>query len=280
MKKIQSFLKQLYTEFTNNELLYMSSELTYKLLLAFFPFLMYLINMLTFLGIKYEVFQSSFVNALPDSIQVMLGSFVNSVTNFAELNNFASIMNITLLFAILSSASGFTAVIRAINRTYGVKDERSFIQIKLLSLALVFVFTLTLVVTGIFFIFIDVFAEFFLMFDINLHASEFLNYLMLIIPVLLILLSVMLVYKISSYKKIKFSRTFPGALVTVIAWIIVSFVFNFYINNFSKYSTLYGVIGSFIIFMLWINTIAIVILLGSQINAMLDEDSDVNVMKM
>ncbi len=280
MKKALTFLKQLYIEFEKNELLYMSSELTYKLLLALFPFLMYLMNFLTFLGLKYEVFESSFIQTLPDSIQIMLGSFLSSVTNFAETNNFSSIMNLTLLFAIISSSSGFTAVIRGVNRTYGVKDERGFIHLKLLSLALVLLFTMTLVVTGVFFIFIDVFEEFFLLININVHASEILNILMIIVPIALALITIMLVYKISSYKKIKFIRTLPGALVTVFAWIIISYGYNFYINNFSKYSTLYGVIGSFIIFMLWINVIAIVMLLGSQINALLDKDSENNVIKM
>ncbi len=274
MKKILSFLKQLFLEFEKNELLYMSSELTYKLILALFPFLMYLINLLTFLGLKYQVFESTFVTSLPDSIKMILNFFLGSVTNFAEQNSFSSIMNFTLLFAIISSASGFTAVIRGVNRTYGVKDERGFIHLKLLSLALVFIFTLTLIISSVFFVFIDVFANFLLQFNINIKSSNLLNTLMLYVPTLFILLGIMLVYKLSSYKKIKLIKTLPGSIVTVVAWIISSYLYNFYINNFSKYSTLYGVIGSFIIFMLWLNVISVVILLGSQINALLEKKTD------
>lgn len=272
MKKFMSFIKQIYTSFNENELLYMSSELTYKLLLAFFPLLMYTINLLTFFGLKYEVFESSLMQTLPDTIQMIFTNFLDSVTNFAELNNFSSIMNLTLIFAIISSSSGFLAIIRGINRTYGVKDERGFIHKKLLSIALVFLFSFTLVVTGVFFIFIDVLIDFLFMFGIDIVSSRILNYAMTYFPVLLILITVMLVYKISCYKKIRFKKTLPGAFITVFAWIIISNAYNFYINNFSKFSTLYGVIGSFIIFMLWINTISIAILFGSQVNALLDKD--------
>lgn len=265
------FFKKLAIEFYNNELLYMSNELSYKLLLSIFPLLIYLINILTFFGIKYQVFESSVVRALPDTVLVILKSFVSSVNTFAESNNFSSIMNITLLLAIWSGSSGFHSIIRGINKTYGVKDRRSFLFQRIISVFFVFMFSFTVVVTGIFIVFSDVISNFMIFVGLTQYNIDLYGILKLLFPSTLMLLNVMIIYKVSSYKHISFISTLPGAFVTVIAWILSSYAYNIYINNFSKYSAVYGVIGSFLIFILWINIIAIVLLLGSQINALLED---------
>ncbi len=270
MKKTFEFLKKLIQQFNDNELIYMSNELTYKMLLAIFPLIIYLINVLTFFGIKYQVFQSSFAKALPDTVKIVIDSFVGSITTFAVSSNVKSLMNITLFLAIYSASSGFYSVMRGINKTYGTKDKRHFLVQRLISVYLVFQFTLTLVISSIFMVFDDVIILFLSKFGIKLYQPMFLKIVAYIAPIIILLISVMIVYKISSYKKITILSTIPGAMVTVIAWIVTSLVYNFYINNFSKYNAIYGVIGSFIIFILWINIIAIVLLIGSQINSLIE----------
>ncbi len=272
MKKIIIFLKRLIKQFNENELVYMSNELTYKMLLAIFPLLIYLINVLTFFGVKYEIFQSPVFNTLPDAVRIVLNSFINSITTFAESNNLKSLMNVTLIFTIYSSSSGFYSVIRGINKTYGVKDERHFLIQRLLSVVLVIQFALTIALAGIFMVFDDVLYGLLTIFGVDFNTSLLIGIVSYVVPVIVILVNIMLVYKVSSYKKISFISTLPGASITVLTWMITSLGYNFYINNFSKYNAVYGVIGSFIIFILWINIIAIVLLLGSQINALITEN--------
>ncbi len=276
MKKSFIFLKTLIKQFNENELVYMSNELTYKMLLAIFPLLIYLINILTFFGVKYEIFQSPVFNALPDTVRILLNSFINSVTTFAESSNIKSLMNVTLLFTIYSSSSGFHSVIRGINKTYGVKDQRHFLIQRLLSVVLVIQFALTITLAGVFMVFDDVLYGLMNIFGIDFNTSLLINTVSYVVPVVVILINIILFYKVSSYKKISFMSTLPGASITVLTWMTTSFGYNYYINNFSKYNAVYGVIGSFIIFILWINIIAIVLLLGSQINALILENSKSN----
>ncbi len=271
MKTFLNFLKELVKKFNENELMFMSNELTYKLLLSIFPLLIYLINILAFFGIKYQVLQTSFVSAMPDAVKIILSSFLSSVSAFAQSNNVESIMNLTLLLTIWSSSSGFYTIMRGINKTYDVVDERNFVHRRLISIYLVLQFTSTLLISSVFMVFDDALTFLLLQLGIVIDLPSILNILYICMPTLIILLNVMLVYKISSYKKIKIISTLPGALITVIAWLISSIGYNFYINNFSKYNAVYGVIGSFIIFILWINIISVVLLIGSQINALLED---------
>lgn len=269
-----NFIKDLLKEFDDKELIYISNELSYKLLLATFPFFIYLINMLAFLGLKHQIFESSVFETLPNSILLVLNSFLSSMDTFAASSNFSSIMNLTLFFAIFSSSSGFSAIMRGINKTYGVKDKRNFLYKTLISIAFVFIFSFSLISSSLLIVFSDAIFSFLEFFNINVPNLSIFDYLKYIISTIIILLNVILVYKFSSYKKITFKSTIPGAIVTVVAWILSSFAFNIYINNFSSYNALYGAIGSFIIFILWINLISIVLLIGSQINALLEKKSN------
>jgi membrane protein len=50
-------------------------------------------------------------------------------------------------------------------------------------------------------------------------------------------------------------------------WLVVSKCFNIYINNFARYSAVYGSIGAIFVFALWLNFLSYALLIGGQINA-------------
>jgi membrane protein len=63
----------------------------------------------------------------------------------------------------------------------------------------------------------------------------------------------------------------PGTLTTVIGWLLLSTLFSIYLNNFSLTWENYGIIGTLIIFMLWLNLCAIILLFGTSCNAVLQQ---------
>ena len=67
--------------------------------------------------------------------------------------------------------------------------------------------------------------------------------------------------------KLKKRVIWPGVIVTVIGWLALSFLFSFYLHHFPITWENYGIIGTFIIFMLWLNIAAILFLLGVGVNA-------------
>ena len=67
--------------------------------------------------------------------------------------------------------------------------------------------------------------------------------------------------------KLKKRKIWPGVFVTVLGWIILSFGFSFYLHNFPISWENYGIIGTFIIFMLCLYLSAMMLLFGTSINA-------------
>src|SRR5215475_5240197 len=58
-----------------------------------------------------------------------------------------------------------------------------------------------------------------------------------------------------------------GSVVAAIAWLIVSFLFSWYAENFGSYNKTYGSLGAIIAFMFWIWLSIIVVLIGAELNA-------------
>ena len=62
-----------------------------------------------------------------------------------------------------------------------------------------------------------------------------------------------------------------GALFATVSILLVSLVFGYYVNNFGSYNKVYGSIGTLIGFMIWVQAIAYLLIVGFIINAGIDE---------
>ncbi len=269
MKKWILFIIKLVKEVQKDDLIAKANELTYKLLLALFPFIIFLMTLLGFLNIDGNLFIKQMSEYLPKEIMGIIEVFVVEVINTRNI----SLLSISLLFSIIAASSGFDSVIRGINQCYGCKETRNFFHVKMLSIVMVFIFTASVIVSLILIIIDTHFMS-----NINPTlfpklTSTFFGILWLAVSVVVLLLTVMIIYRLSGCKKIKFKALLPGALFTVIIWLIASKGFNIYIENFSQFSKVYGSLGSIVILMFWLNIISIVLLLGSEINALLDTET-------
>ena len=63
----------------------------------------------------------------------------------------------------------------------------------------------------------------------------------------------------------------PGAVVAVLGWVVASLGFSQYVTHFGRYNLFYGGIGAFMILLSWMYLSSFFILLGAEINVVLDE---------
>ena len=88
-----------------------------------------------------------------------------------------------------------------------------------------------------------------------------------VVIVALFYFAVSFVYYLAPSRKANFKFFSAGNTVATILGILSSMGFSFYINNFSRYNTLYGSIGTLIILLLWFYINALVLLIGFELNA-------------
>lgn len=268
--KVVNFIRILIKKTLENELMLMSNALTYKLLISIFPFIIFLMTLLGFSNLSLEGYIIEASKTLPEPIENILIVFVKEVVHTKSV----SLLSTSFLVTIYSASTGFNSIIQGLNRAYGQEDTRNFILKRGTSVMLVFIFAILVNCSLLFFIFSDYIGKLIIKYTPLEFIPYFLDSIFLYIFIALVLLvMVLVIYKISISRKVTLKSILPGAIISVFSWLILSKGFNIYINNFSKYSKIYGSIGSIFVLVIWLNMISLILLLGGQINAILEKYS-------
>lgn len=268
MLKFFIFIKTFLTNIQKHELLEMANSMTYKLILALFPLLIFIMSVLAYLELDTKYLLEWATDNLPTPAMSVINTFTTEVIDTKS----PSLLSTSLAVAIFSASTGFEAIIKGINKSYNYKDNRNFLFIKILSLILTLLFTILLAFLSLSIVFTTGIKNLLLNIDVSLMLIESIfsvtNYAITLISIVIV---VAFIYKFSLSKKTTLLSNIPGAIITVFLWAVSSKLFNIYVNNYSRYSKVYGTIGSVFILMLWLNLNSFFLLLGSEFNALIEE---------
>jgi membrane protein len=92
------------------------------------------------------------------------------------------------------------------------------------------------------------------------------TWLRLPVALVLLMLAVSIIYWVVPNSDHPFRLITPGAALAVIAWVIASLGFSFYLANFADYSVVYGSLGAAVALLLYFYISAGVLLLGAEVN--------------
>lgn len=240
------------------------AQLAYFFLLSLFPLLLFILTLLPFLNLPQEQVFTMLENILPEQIYTLIESTIREV--LASRNG--GLLSVGIIATLWSASNGVNAIVKSLNRSYGIEETRPFIIARGMSL----IFTVLLIVLVIVALILPVFGRAIGDFLANTigfdHAFLIVfNYIRVLLPSILIIVVLILLYWVVPNRPINLRNAIPGALFASIGWGLISYGFSFYISNFANYSKTYGSIGGIIILMLWLYIIGIVLVLGGLLNA-------------
>ena len=76
-----------------------------------------------------------------------------------------------------------------------------------------------------------------------------------------------ILYFYGPYRKQRWNRVWPGALLATILWLLATVVFGWYVRNITNYNVLYGSVGTSIALLVWMYLLAATSLFGCEFNA-------------
>ncbi len=271
-KKPYIFLDQIVYRFTNHNIIGSAAELAYFLVLSIFPFLIALLNIITYTSFGKSEFTLDIIRYVPEDIQKIIEAFVNDL-NFGSSEG---LLSIAVIGGILAASTGFRAIIRALNRAHEYTENRGFFKKIGLSIFFTVILLLMILLVFISLVFSELIGKFiFQLFNIEVFFFMTWKYLRFLISFIFMILVFALIYKYSpNIKKensISLKSTFPGAIFSSLSWIALSLIFSYYVSNFGRYSITYGSLGGVIILLVWLFISSIVIILGGEINAALKD---------
>jgi membrane protein len=262
-----SLLKDLWKRFNQDEVAGLSAELAYFFLLSLFPFMIFLITLIGYLPIH----QGNVVGFLS---QYAPGEAMNLIENnlnmIIESHN-GGLLSFGIIATIWSASNGLNAVIRAFNRAYDVKETRSFIVARLMSIILTVAMLIVIVIA----LLLPVFGKqigVFIFSALGLSETFLLiwNAARWIISFFVLFLVFSCLYYFAPNKHLHWKEVFTGAFLATLGWILVSSAFSYYVGSFGNYSATYGSLGGIIVLMIWFYLTGMIILIGGEINAIIN----------
>jgi membrane protein len=166
------------------------------------------------------------------------------------------------------------AIMQQLNITYHVDEARSFVRARAVALALSVAFGV-LVIGAFTLVVVGGMIEDWVGASFGLPGwvtAVFAGFRWVVI-VAALLLGFALIYRYAPNVEQRFRFITPGAVLGVVLLVVASLGFSIYIQNFGDYSATYGSIGAVIILMLWLYIAGLVILVGSEINVLIEHHS-------
>ncbi|NMF06140.1 YihY/virulence factor BrkB family protein [Clostridium beijerinckii] len=246
----------------------LASQLAYYLILSFFPFMLFLMTLAGFSSISSKQILGQLNVMLPRSVLELTQSTVVEIFD----NQYTGLLGISILLTLWTASSAFKAIIKSINKAYNFKEERSFIKLSIISMLGILALAVTIILALTALVFGNVIGDYIKSIDPFYEIVLIIWNIFRYTFILAIMISIFIcVYKFAPAKKLVWKEVIAGSIFSTVGWVLVSFVFSFYIDNFNNYSRFYGSLGAVFILMTWLFLISIIFILGVEINFVTSE---------
>jgi membrane protein len=211
---------------------------------------------------RLDQFSGALTSLAPGQAATTLRDILSSTRESAGA---ASIISIALL---LFSGSNFFANMQMVfNLAYHVED-RNFIFQRLLAVVMLFIVTALLLISTTAYGLGNTIGSLPIAVPVGPVLGRAVGWSVSILSAIIMFL---LLYKILPNKPQGWRETLPGALLATVLFFLILQVFPLYLAIFGKGFQAYAAFGVFLLMMFWVYLLGIVLVLGAELNAFLEE---------
>ena len=241
-----------------------ASSIAYSFFVALFPFLLFILNLIPY--IKIDGFQTRFLIFIEDALPAQTADLFYPVIADIAINPRGGLLSFVILLAMFLAANGVNAIFSAFEYSYHVTINRNFFKQYTVAFCVSLLLALLLLIT----VGVIIYGELLIN---NLTGRAYIQNNVFWISILqltvfagMVYIAVATLYYFGT-KVGKTSRFFSlGALVTTMLFMLTTYFFGVYIDNFANYNELYGSLGAILIMMLYIWINSNLLLLGFELN--------------
>ncbi len=263
--------KRIWNHFSENEISVYAAQASLFIIIAFFPFLMLMLTLIQFIP---TVSKSDVLTLLVRLMPDMLDSLVVGIVDDLYVKSPGTILSITALTALWSSAKGMMSIEQGLNRIYGYAIRRNYILRRIICAGYTLIFMLACIVSLVLLVFgsslqklLRSMLPFFARITQNIISFRSL------LSMILFLLCFVGLYTIVPWKKQNPWHQLPGAIFSTLGWLGFSYAFSLYFTHFSSFSYMYGSLTAIVLMMLWLYFCICILFFGATINHFLEDDS-------
>ena len=180
------------------------------------------------------------------------------------------VVGISAITALWSASRGIYGLLTGLNGIYGVRETRSWLYKRLLSVGYTFAFLVVVLLTLGLHVFSTGVLEM-----LRRAPYPFLRFLSEVVDlrfILLLLLQTGLfagMFMALPNRRSTFSEVFPGAVLASLGWMAFSRVYEIYVNHFAERHSVYGSVYAVTLAMLWLYCCICIVFYGGGLNVLL-----------
>lgn len=236
---------------------------SYFIILSLFPALLLILSILSYTTLDVTNFLEFVQDFLPYALMDMVKKLVYSVYR----NSSGALVGLSAATALWSASRGIFGLLQGLNAIYGVAEKRGYLYTRVISLLYTFVFFLVLVLTLLLHVFGNTILGMLPLSDRPL--LQFLGDLIDFRFFLLLLLQSLAftaMFMALPNRRNGFLGSLPGGVFSSLGWLVYSDIFSIYVENFNRYSNIYGSIYAVALGMLWLYCCISILFYGGALN--------------
>lgn len=249
-----------------------AAALTYYLLFAMFPILIFINSLLGMLNWNVTAISNVLLPVLPREVVSMLEAYLTYIRGESS----SVLLWFSLAFSVWFPLRAVRSLTNDVRLAYQLGKPENPVGYALRQMVFTLVFlvivTLTLLLCVLGGRFLSAAAGWLKLGQrLRIPASgltlwQYFRFLLLGALMFLILV---LLYTVAQDKRPPIRTLLPGIALSLVSWLVISMGFSLYVENFGKYSIIYGALGTVIVLLIWLYMTSFLLILGAEFNAAL-----------
>lgn len=277
LKQTIKIVKYVMEKIKNDHISAFSSQAAFFVIIAFFPFAMFLLSIVRYFAISENDMLQFFTKIFPSGIS---STIVSVITEVYSRRVSGTVVSVTAITTLWSAGKGFLSIIKGLNAVYEIKETRNYFILRIVAAIYTLVFALMLIITIILFVFGN---QLYLWIQNKVpllqETALVLISIRTIIGLAALIIFFLIIYIVIPNRKTKIMTELPGAIICAAGWMGFSYAFSFYIDNFSKYNSTYGSLTAIVLFMLWLYFCMYILFVGAELNLLFENKAFVRKLK-
>ncbi len=267
------FWAEFWSESQRDHVLGMAAELSYYFLLAFFPFLIFVSDIIIITPIEPQLMEK-ILNELSRFLPRMTLEEIVEVIDLRRAPAGSLWSFIWMAVSLYAASLGLLGTAGVLNRAYRTKETRPYWRVHLRAALVTVGVSLLVIVAAILLFFGDDLTAYTLD-NLPLDPQSYSFFLLgwiygalrWILIFLFFNLGIQIVYYSLPARRLPWRLLSPGSVVAALGWVLGSLIFSFVVNQSPTYGLLYGSLKGLVVLMVWFYLCSLLLLLGGEIDS-------------
>lgn len=248
-----------------------ASAITFSFFMALFPAIIFLFTLIPYIPI--DNFQNELFLLIKDMVPETAFLAIEETVLDILTQQRGDLLSLGFFMALIFSTNGLASMMTAFDASLHTFERRTWMGQHLIALLLLAILSVLITVAiGLItygqYLINYLAANGYLRDHFTFYALTFGKWLIIMI---LFFMANSFLYYLAPAKKTKWRFISAGSTLSTILCIITFVGFSYYINRFGQYNKLYGSIGTLLVIMLLMYLLSLILLIGFELNASINE---------